>query len=141
MPAADTVAANGLHGALLVGKRQEIAPRKANWVSELATFKAELYCDGQLSRHGGGVAVLGSPLLALRHLVELLRDNHDQQITFKFAKSGVMTHETMVFNRKDLVESTAKILEENGIRFPYSPDLKPIWEKAALPADKISQGG
>jgi S1-C subfamily serine protease len=85
--------------------------------------------------------VNGVPVKNLQHLVELLRDSHDTQITFKFAKSGVMTHETMVFNRKDLVESTAKILEENGIRYPYSPDLKPIWEKVALPAGSVSQGG
>jgi 2-keto-4-pentenoate hydratase len=33
--AADTVAANGVHGALLVGARQAIAPRKAAWLHEL----------------------------------------------------------------------------------------------------------
>ena len=76
--AADTVAANGVHGALLVGERHAIAPRKAQWLHELATFKAELYCDGQLSQRGGGALVLDSPLLALRHLVELLaHDPHN----------------------------------------------------------------
>jgi 2-oxo-3-hexenedioate decarboxylase len=73
--AADTVAANGVHGALLVGERHAIAPRKAQWLHELATFKAELYCDEHLSQRGGGALVLDSPLLALRHLVELL--GHD----------------------------------------------------------------
>jgi hypothetical protein len=34
----------------------------------------------------------------------------------------------MVFNRKDLIEATGKILEENGIRYPYSPDLRTLWE-------------
>ncbi len=38
----------------------------------------------------------------MRHLVEILRDNRDEQISFKFAISGVLTHETMVFNRADL---------------------------------------
>jgi 2-keto-4-pentenoate hydratase len=76
--AADTVAANGLHGALLVGQRHAIAPRKAEWLRELTTFKVELYCDGTLSERGGGALVLGSPLLALRHLVELLaKDPHN----------------------------------------------------------------
>ena len=70
--AADTVAANGLHGALLVGKRHAIAPRKEEWQHELATFKAELYCNAKLNQSGGGALVLNSPLLALRHLVELL---------------------------------------------------------------------
>jgi len=76
--AADTVAANGLHGALLVGTRHAIAPRKAEWKHELATFEVELYCNGKLSQRGGGALVLDSPLLALRHLVELLaNDSHN----------------------------------------------------------------
>jgi hypothetical protein len=70
----------------------------------------------------------GVPIRNLRHLVELIRDNHDSQITLKFAKSGVMTHETMVFNRAELLQATSKILEENGIRYPYSVDLRSIWD-------------
>ena len=70
--AADTVAANGVHGAVLVGTRHAIASRKLEWQRELATFTVELYCNGKLSQRGGGEFVLGSPLLALRHLVELL---------------------------------------------------------------------
>lgn len=74
--------------------------------------------------------VNGVPVRNLRHLVELLRDNRDEQISFKFASSGVLTHETMVFNRKDLLDATGKILEENGIRYPYSQDLRAVWEGA-----------
>lgn len=70
--AADTVAANGVHGALLIGRRYAVAPRKKEWQRELATFDVELYCNGKLSQRGGGALVLDSPLLALRHLVELL---------------------------------------------------------------------
>jgi len=70
--AADTVAANGVHGALLIGPRHAVAPRKRDWQRELASFTVELHCNGKLSQRGGGVCVLGSPLLALRHLVELL---------------------------------------------------------------------
>lgn len=69
--AADTVAANGVHGALLVGARHAIAPRQAAWSRELAGFTVELSCDGKLSQRGGGALVLDSPLLALRHLAEL----------------------------------------------------------------------
>lgn len=85
--------------------------------------------------------VNGVPVKNLRHLVELLRDLQDPQVAFKFAKSGVMTHETMVFNRKDLVESTGKILEENGIRFPFSADLKAVWDKPAASAGTGTHGG
>jgi len=77
--APDTVAANGLHGALLVGTRHAIAPRKAEWQHELATFEVELYCNGKLSQRGGGALVLDSPLLALRHLVELLANDSRNQ--------------------------------------------------------------
>ena len=82
--------------------------------------------------------VNGVPVRNLRHLVELLRDNRDEQISFKFASSGVLTHETMVFNRKDLLDATGKILEENGIRYPYSQDLRAVWE-AAPTANKSAQ--
>src|SRR5207249_10759303 len=63
----------------------------------------------------------------LRHLVELIRDNHDNQITVKFAKSGVMMNETMVFNRTELLQTTGKIFEENGTRYLYSGDLRRVW--------------
>ena len=73
--ASDTVAANALHGALLIGNRHAVAPRKEAWQHELATFSIELYCDGELSQTGGGAFVLDSPIFALRHLVELLADD------------------------------------------------------------------
>jgi len=80
--------------------------------------------------------VNGIPVKNLRHLVEILRDNHDEQISFKFASSGVLTHETMVFNRADLMDATGKILEENGIRYPYSPDLRAVWEAGSRDSAK-----
>jgi 2-oxo-3-hexenedioate decarboxylase len=73
--AADTVAANGVHGALLIGPRQKIAPRKAEWQHKLATFEVELCCNGKLSQRGGGRLVLDSPVRALGHLVELLAND------------------------------------------------------------------
>jgi S1-C subfamily serine protease len=71
----------------------------------------------------------------LRHLVEILRDSRDEQLSFKFASAGVLTHETMVFNRADLMDATGKILEENGIRYPYSPDLRAVWETQTPTSD------
>jgi 2-oxo-3-hexenedioate decarboxylase len=64
-----------LHGVLFVGNRHAIAPRKTAWQQELANFRVELYRDGKLSQTGGGAFVLDSPLLALRHLVELLAND------------------------------------------------------------------
>jgi 2-keto-4-pentenoate hydratase len=73
--APDAVAAHCVHGALLIGARHAIAPRKAAWHHELARFTVDLYCNGNLSQRGSGALVLDSPLLALRGLVELLADD------------------------------------------------------------------
>ena len=91
--AADTIAANALHGALLVGDRHAIAPRKGAWESDLASFGIELYCNGKLSETGGGSSVLDSPLLALRHLVQLLaNDPHNPPLSAgEMISTGTLT--------------------------------------------------
>ena len=91
--APDTVAANGLHGALLIGHRHAIAPRQAAWQHELATFEAELYCNGDLRQRGGGALVLDSPLVALRHLVDVLANdqNNPQLGAGEVISTGTLT--------------------------------------------------
>ena len=69
--AADTTAANALHGALLVGPRHALA-HGIDWVRALAGFDIDLHRDGALADRGRAANVLDSPLNALRHLVELL---------------------------------------------------------------------
>jgi hypothetical protein len=81
----------------------------------------------------------GIPVKNLRHLMEIVRDNQEPQIILKFAGSGVLTHETMVFLRDDLLAATNKILEENGIRYPYSADLRGVWETYSPVATKSAQ--
>ncbi|MBV9347311.1 MAG: fumarylacetoacetate hydrolase family protein [Pseudolabrys sp.] len=74
----DTVAANGLHGALLIGERHAVAPRKAQWLHELSTFTVDLTCNGKAIDHGVAANVLGGPLLALKHLAGMLaQDRHN----------------------------------------------------------------
>jgi 2-keto-4-pentenoate hydratase len=70
--AADTVAANGLHGALLIGPRHKIGSRAAEWQKPLSGFEIDLLCDGQVMDRGHSANVLDGPLSALRHLVSLL---------------------------------------------------------------------
>ena len=70
--AADTIAANGVHGALLIGPRQPYPPRAAEWQRTLSNFMIDLNCDGD---RGEARNVLGGPLLALRHLIELLAND------------------------------------------------------------------
>jgi len=74
--AADTVAAFGLHGALLLGPRHSIDAGEAmHWLGMLANFEINLECNGELVERGHSANVLGGPLSALRHLAELL--THD----------------------------------------------------------------
>jgi 2-oxo-3-hexenedioate decarboxylase len=68
---ADTIAANGLHGALVVGEPVPVAsiPDCARRLKEL---RVTLRKGAAVAAEGGGADVLGSPLLALAHLVGLL---------------------------------------------------------------------
>ena len=70
--AADTVAANGLHGALFIGERHQIEAKSVEWQRMLADFRITLFCDGQPVASGHSSDVLGGPVSALRHLVRLL---------------------------------------------------------------------
>jgi S1-C subfamily serine protease len=84
--------------------------------------------------------VNGQRVKSLQHLVQLVRDDTQPQITLKFAKTSRRAHETMVFDRAELLGSTTKIIEENGIRYPYSPDLRAIWEKSLTVISKPASG-
>jgi len=75
--AADTVVANGMHAALLVGPRHDIGSRAGEWLDTLASFDVELYCDGQLMDRGHAANVLGGPLSSVRHLIDLLSRDPD----------------------------------------------------------------
>ena len=77
---ADTVAAFGLHGVLIVGTPRQVgtgAGLSRDLAKEMRSFKISLFCDGQLRDSGAGANVLGSPLLALEHLVEVLAHQPD----------------------------------------------------------------
>jgi len=70
---ADTVIANGLHGALLLAPRRPAGVGSAaDWVSNLASFEIELLRDGSAVDRGKAANVLDGPLSALRHLVGVL---------------------------------------------------------------------
>lgn len=72
--AADTVANNGLHGAFYLGPRVKIEDRAA-WSEALSNFEVSLYRDGELVDKGHARNVLDGPLFALKHLLDLLRDD------------------------------------------------------------------
>ncbi len=70
--AADTVAANALHGALLIGPRHAVGARAEEWLRALGRFEVELSCNGRPMEHGHAMNVLDGPLSAVRHLAGLL---------------------------------------------------------------------
>ncbi len=71
--AADTIAAFGVHGALLVGPKRRVH-EFADPVAKLRTFSIVLARDGVVQAHGGGANVLDSPLLAAAHVISMLKD-------------------------------------------------------------------
>lgn len=77
--AADTVAAFGLHGALLLGPRRSVIDAdRAGWLASLSSFQIDLLRDGTPADHGHAANVLDGPLFALRHLVEVLAADSSQ---------------------------------------------------------------
>ena len=70
--APDTVAAFGLHGALLIGPRHSIAAHAEDWSRTLSTFEIDLKHDGTVVDQGRATNLLGGPVSALRHLVDIL---------------------------------------------------------------------
>ena len=68
----DTVAAYGLHGRLTIGPRHSIAEKRDAWLGDLSTFRIDLQRDGAVVDRGRASNVLGGPLSALRHLVDVL---------------------------------------------------------------------
>ena len=68
----DTVAAFGLHGALLIGPSHPVATHAEDWSRTLSTFEIDLKRDGTVVDHGCATNVLGGPVSALHHLIGLL---------------------------------------------------------------------
>lgn len=76
--AADTVAAFGLHGAYLCGPRRQMTDEDAAMLpSALQRFQIEITRDGETVDIGHGANVLGSPLSALRHAIEVIANDPD----------------------------------------------------------------
>ena len=70
--AADTVADSALHGTLLVGEPQEVDKLGTDLLSALEGFSIALSCNGKICEVGRGANVLGSPLAAIKHLIDVL---------------------------------------------------------------------
>ncbi len=82
--------------------------------------------NGYGSRFGSVLeSVNGIPIRSLRQLVATLRDLKDEFVIFRFDQQY---GETLVFRRKEIVDATEGILNDNGIRSQGSPDLMSVWQ-------------
>ncbi len=72
--AADTVADGGLHGGLVLGEAVPVHSLGAQAQAALRDFSIALHRDGALHDSGRGSNVLGSPLAAVAHLIQVLAD-------------------------------------------------------------------
>ena len=118
--ASDTIAANGVHAALLIGPRHLFAPRAAEWQLALSTFEIALNCDGALIDRGHASNVLGGPLSALRHLVQLLASDpvNPPLSAGEIVSTGTLTKAMPVASGETWTARATGIgLEEISLRF------------------------
>ena len=85
----------------------------------------------RLSQGYAGASVVvdevdGVKVKNLKHLAERLRDASGDRVVFSFRDTNA---ETLVLDRKGVLDATEEILAEFGIRKPYSDDLKGVFEK------------
>ena len=92
MKVGDSTAANGLHGALIVGRKVPVSGIKY-LASKLPALKVALKKGETVIDRGTGSNVLDSPLLALAHLVGLLGAQSDfaQLAAGEIISTGTMT--------------------------------------------------
>ena len=69
---ADTIADSGLHAMLIIGEPQKVSDLGTRVLSDLESFNITLSCDGDLREQGSGSNVLGSPIRAVAHLLQII---------------------------------------------------------------------
>ena len=72
---ADTVACNGLHGALLIGERHPVGAQTDEWLRTLAAFEIDLMRNGAVMDRGRAGNVMEGPLSTLRYAMDLLAND------------------------------------------------------------------
>lgn len=91
---------------------------------------------GYDSRFGSVIySINDKPIRSLAHLVEVLRDLKDDLVVIRFDQRF---GENIVVPRKDMLEATNEILNDNGIRTQGTKDMMDIWEGKAKASVKSS---
>lgn len=92
--AADTVADGGLHGRYIVGPPLRPEPAQLEALAhQLETFEIVSFKNGVQTAEGGGDFVLGSPINALAHLIEVLQKlrEHPVLVAGELITTGTLT--------------------------------------------------
>jgi 2-oxo-3-hexenedioate decarboxylase len=92
--AADTIADSGLHGRYVLGPPQRVESLDPNrLIDQLAGFRVSLFKNGSLAAEGSGEHVLGSPLNALAHLVNVVAKlpDHPPLAAGEIVTTGTLT--------------------------------------------------
>jgi 2-oxo-3-hexenedioate decarboxylase len=92
--APDAIADSGFHARYAVGRPTLVeASGTAALARDLAGFRIELILDGDVAAEGAGELVLGSPLHALAHLIEVLGElpGHPPLEAGELVTSGTLT--------------------------------------------------
>ena len=87
---ADCTADNGLHGRLVVGTPVPVE-KIPGLAAALPFLKVALRKGGEIKDQGIGANVLGSPLLALAFLVEVLHKQNDELSPGEIISTGTLT--------------------------------------------------
>ncbi len=99
---------------------QEYVVLAATFLPHSVTKGYEVYGNPTLK------SVNGEEIKSLSHLVELLRDNDEDTLIFKFFDRS---QENLIFDAEELLESTEEVLEDNSIRNQGSDRFMDIWEE------------
>lgn len=91
--AAEAFAAQGMHGALLVGPRRQVLVHGQLPVF-LSAVRVNLTCNGDVIADGDGTAVLDGPVQALGHLVRMLQE-HPPAEPFRLGAGSIITTGTL----------------------------------------------
>lgn len=75
--AADTVVDSGLHAELLIGEKVSVKHLGQSILQDLEKFEVTLSCNSRLCEVGQGANALGSPLLAVVHLMSVLSSQRE----------------------------------------------------------------
>jgi 2-oxo-3-hexenedioate decarboxylase len=90
----DTIADGGLHGRYVVGPRVAVTSvNRGALAKQLSSFHITLLKHGEPVREGGGQLVLGSPLNAFAHLIDVLASlpDHPPLAAGELITTGTLT--------------------------------------------------